>query len=296
MSSFFDETDYENDDLNEFEVMVYRANAIHLAINILKIREIITVQSITPTPNRHHFVEGVIQVREETIPVIDVGKVLDLPPQNNEQTKMMIVEINELTMALLIEDVDQIVRVNWSHVHNADEIASGSEAQATGTFMLEDKSIFLLDYEKMIMDIVSESSLSDNDTQRYVSEREQKVVVAIEDSKTMLAVLRSQLMAAGYRNVQYFDEGRKAFEALQQLQHCDLLVTDLEMPGFTGHQLTKYLRDDRDHKAVPIVLFSAIESENVVERNDEVGVSVQVTKPNYEQLIRVMDKYTNIKA
>ncbi|GAK09070.1 chemotaxis protein CheV [Geomicrobium sp. JCM 19038] len=296
MSSFFDETDYENEDLNEFEVMVYRANAIHLAINILKIREIITVQPITPTPNRHHFVEGVIQVREETIPVIDVGKVLDLPTQNNDQTKMMIVEINELTMALFIEDVDRIVRVNWSNVHNADEIAAGSEAQATGTFMLEDKSIFLLDYEKMIMDIVSESSLSDNDTQRYVSEREQKVVVAIEDSKTMLAVLRSQLISAGYRNVQYFDDGRKAFDALQQLNYCDLIVTDLEMPGLTGHQLTKYVRDDRNYKAVPIVLFSAIESENVVERNDEVGVSAQVTKPNYEQLIRVMDHHANVKA
>ena len=43
-------------------------------INIMEVREIIRFTDITPIPNSPEFVDGVITIRGEIIPIVDLGK------------------------------------------------------------------------------------------------------------------------------------------------------------------------------------------------------------------------------
>lgn len=62
---------------NELEVVTFMLGAGIYGINVLKVREIINaVEEVTFIPNSHANVEGVIRVREEVLPVVNLAKVL----------------------------------------------------------------------------------------------------------------------------------------------------------------------------------------------------------------------------
>ncbi|GAK01947.1 chemotaxis protein CheV [Geomicrobium sp. JCM 19037] len=297
-SSFF-ETEYVNEDLNEFEIIVYRVGDISFAINILKVKEVIHRGSITATPNRHRYVSGTVQFRDEAVPVIELHRVLALEDSlSTGDEKMMVVEVNGQAMVLAVDGVVGIYNINWALVHNTDELSAGLEYLATGYVKMDNETVQFLDYEKIIMEIHDER-LDTGLTEKvmYVEERSNQHIVLIEDSVMMLRSIEDFLRASGYTNVTTFKNGQDALTYLLEGDHsnCGLLVTDLEMPGITGHQLTNELRRNSVHQDLPILLFSAMVSENVRERNEQVGVTQQVQKPDVSQLVSVMDEQLHIR-
>src|SRR5690625_7808006 len=85
---------------NEVEVIMFEVDTGVLGINVLKVREIINATEITPIPNSHEHVEGVIRLREDVLPVVKLAKVLDISASENpKQDKFIIAELNQLKIA-----------------------------------------------------------------------------------------------------------------------------------------------------------------------------------------------------
>src|SRR5699024_7465886 len=89
--------DFMNNDIllesgkNELEVIMFQIGTGTFGINVLKVREIINPLPITGTPNAHQNVEGVIRLRDEVIPVVDLAKVLNIPASTDPESDKFII-------------------------------------------------------------------------------------------------------------------------------------------------------------------------------------------------------------
>ena len=68
-----------------------------------------------------------------------------------------------------------------------------------------------------------------------------------------------------------------------------IIVSDVEMPKMDGHRLLKLVREDERLKEVPLVLFSSLISEEMKRKGEELGASGQISKPEINQLIGLLD-------
>lgn len=83
-------------------------------IAVLKVREIIRMQKITPVPQMPTFVKGVINLRGRVIPVVDLRVKFGLKAEFAERTCIVVVQVKLPTeqivqMGLIVDSVEEVV-------------------------------------------------------------------------------------------------------------------------------------------------------------------------------------------
>ena len=83
-------------------------------IGVLKVREIIRMQKITPVPQMPTFVKGVINLRGRVIPIIDLRVKFGLKAEFGERTCIVVVQVKLPTeqtvqMGLIVDSVEEVV-------------------------------------------------------------------------------------------------------------------------------------------------------------------------------------------
>ena len=90
-------------------------------IAVLKVREIIRLQKITPVPQMPGFVKGVINLRGRVIPIVDLRVKFGLQAEFAERTCIVVVQVkpsNDLLvqMGLIVDSVEEVVTLNASDI------------------------------------------------------------------------------------------------------------------------------------------------------------------------------------
>ena len=101
-------------------------------------------------------------------------------------------------------------------------------------------------------------------------------VLVVEDDADVAEYLKQLL--GHYFDVCVAMDGATALETLDE-QVPDLIVSDVMMPGMNGFELTRRLREDERTVVVPIVLLTALNSENTQLKGVERGADAYITKP-----------------
>ncbi|MCG3147877.1 MAG: Sensor histidine kinase RcsC [Verrucomicrobiae bacterium] len=110
---------------------------------------------------------------------------------------------------------------------------------------------------------------------------ERKVVLVVEDSITSRMLLKNILESAGYRVRTAVD----GLDALSQLktEPVDGVVSDVQMPRLDGFNLTEKIRADRKLAELPVVLVTALGTQEDRERGVEVGANAYIVKSSFDQ-------------
>ena len=111
-------------------------------------------------------------------------------------------------------------------------------------------------------------------------QRRQRVLVA-DDSLTTRTMERYILEAAGYE-VMLAGDGAEALALLQE-RGCDVLVSDVEMPGLDGIELTTRVRAEPALRDVPIILVTSLDSPADRERGLQAGAEAYIVKTSFDQ-------------
>ncbi|MCM3716419.1 chemotaxis protein [Halalkalibacter oceani] len=286
---------------NELEIVMFKVAQGTFGINVLKVREIINPLPITDTPNGHEHVEGVIRLRQEVIPVVDLAKVLNLPASEEpDQDKFIISELNKMKVAFHVHSVSRIHRISWEQIDKPSELAQGHLSHTIGIVKLEDEMSLLLDFEKIVVDINPDTGLSvDRVKAMGVRERSAKLICIAEDSAVLRKLLSDTLSEAGYTNLMFFENGKMAWEFLEEQALAgkdavagaiDLLITDIEMPQMDGHHLTLRCKANPQLQHVPIVIFSSLITDDLFHKGEKVGADAQISKPEIVQLVEKIDE------
>lgn len=287
---------------NELELVMFKVGEGTFGINVLKVREIINPLPITDTPNGHENVEGVIRLRQEVIPVVDLAKVLHLPASDHPgEDKFIITELNKMKVAFHVHSVSRIHRISWEQIEKPSELSQGGLGHTIGIVKMEDEMSLLLDFEKIVVDINPDTGLSiDKVKAMGPRERSSKKILIAEDSATLRKLLHDTLFEAGYGNLQFFENGKMAWDYLEELSkegkeavdaRIDLIITDIEMPQMDGHHLTLRIKEDKALNHVPVIIFSSLISKDLYHKGEKVGAEAQISKPEIVKLVETIDKH-----
>lgn len=111
----------------------------------------------------------------------------------------------------------------------------------------------------------------------------QRVILLVEDSITTRTQEKRILESGGYEVITAVD-GVDAFNKLQT-RAFDGVVSDIQMPHMDGLTLTARIRQDKQYQELPIILVTALATEEDKRRGIEVGANAYITKPTFDQKV-----------
>jgi len=121
-------------------------------IGILKVKEIIGMMPITLIPQTPRYVKGVINLRGNVIPVVDVRKRFGFSRAKvTDLTRIIVIETSDKLTGLMVDNVHQVVRISRNNVDPPSELIEGvSEEYIWGIGRLKDRLIVILNLSNIL--------------------------------------------------------------------------------------------------------------------------------------------------
>ncbi len=124
-------------------------------VNILMVQEIIRAAPITAVPNSPDFVEGVINLRGNIIPVIELRKRLGFttPEVSMEDSWILILDIEGRITGFIVDSVTEVLKIEESTIEPPpDIVVAGLESQyIRGVCEIDDRLLILLDFTRILL-------------------------------------------------------------------------------------------------------------------------------------------------
>lgn len=122
------------------------------ALDIMRIKEIIRPQKLTPVPKAPSFIEGVINLRGAVIPVADLRKRFDQPIQTeHRKNRVLICSLSGKVIGLLVDEVTEVKRFGRKEIAPSPQFIQGPQADYfLGVARRGDDLIMLIDLEKVL--------------------------------------------------------------------------------------------------------------------------------------------------
>jgi two-component system, cell cycle response regulator DivK len=104
-----------------------------------------------------------------------------------------------------------------------------------------------------------------------------KTVLIVEDNELNMKLFHDLLEAHGYGTLQ----ARNGFDAMDiARQHRpDLILMDIQLPEVSGLEVTKWLKEDDELKAIPVIAVTAFAMKGDEERIRQGGCEAYISKP-----------------
>jgi purine-binding chemotaxis protein CheW len=114
------------------------------AFPIEQTREIVELQSVTPTPEVAEHVVGVTNLRGQIIPIFDLQRVLTpgAPPSKSRQA--VVLEVGGQLTGCLVDSVTRVVRLPQNEIQPADDILDHDNARSVDGFAKHEGTILIL--------------------------------------------------------------------------------------------------------------------------------------------------------
>lgn len=125
-------------------------------VEVLKVREIIRMPTITKMPNTPTHVEGIVNLRGKVIPIISMRKRFGLMEnENSNQTRIIIMDVAGSLTGFIVDAVSEVIRIHSSEIQPPPTmVMSGGIGQEfiTGVFNHADRLLIIMDIDRMFSD------------------------------------------------------------------------------------------------------------------------------------------------
>lgn len=109
-----------------------------------------------------------------------------------------------------------------------------------------------------------------------------RTILLIEDDNDVREFLLSELESCF--DLKVASDGKAGIAMAKELD-VDLIVSDVMMPGMNGFELTKRLKNSFETSHIPIILLTALSTDENVLEGTESGADAYITKPFSPQLL-----------
>ena len=284
---------------NKFEMLLFRLGDAQgterrelFGINVFKVREILVMPTITAMANAPAHVLGVANIRGQIIPVIDLPAAVGCVPKRG-LTILLVTEYARTTQAFAVEEVDEIVRLNWSDVLAAEGNGGSlvtSIAKLDGDTE-KSRLVQVLDVEQILRNVMprAEEVITPESVGDSVKLPHGSIILAADDSPVARMMIEQGLTAMGTPFVMT-KTGQEAWDRLQAIEaqaqaegktaldKVALILTDLEMPVMDGFTLTRNIKQDQRFQSIPVVIHSSLTGTANEAHVSSVGADAYVAK------------------
>ncbi|RFU70791.1 chemotaxis protein CheW [Peribacillus saganii] len=118
----------------------------------IDINNIVSIEKVTDTthiPQMPNYMLGIVNIREQIIPVIDCSKILyNYSIQSDENTRYILIEVNGTVIALMVERTNQILDLNEDDIRPLHSIGTGNIPFLHGVAMHDDVITSIINIEE----------------------------------------------------------------------------------------------------------------------------------------------------
>jgi two-component system cell cycle response regulator DivK len=119
-----------------------------------------------------------------------------------------------------------------------------------------------------------------------------KTVLVVEDDHASTKLFREALEAHGY-NVLQAKDGMEGWRMARE-HRPDLILMDIQLPGVSGLEVTKWLKDDETLKSIPVIAVTAFAMEGDEEKMLEGGCDAYIPKPiSVADFLQTVERFAN---
>lgn len=147
---------------NVIQLVSFTLDGVEYGIDILQVHEILRIPDITRLPNTPSFIRGVINLRGNVIPVVDVRNRFGYPPIDvTEFTRIIVIESEGKQIGLFVDNVSQVIRLSDKNIDPPSDLIEGvSEEFITGVGRLKDRLVVILNLANILFESDSEKAVS----------------------------------------------------------------------------------------------------------------------------------------
>ncbi|HEX5363912.1 MAG TPA: chemotaxis protein [Gallionella sp.] len=268
-------------------------------INVFKVREVMRIPAITRAPEMPPAVEGMVSLRGQLVPVIDLAKYIGMQT-DGEPEIMIVTEYNGHTQGFLVRAVDNILRLDWSLMRVPPAmLAAEMGGLVTAVTELKDKRlVMMLDVEK----VLAETGHFGDDEAVFNAVKplgKERTIFFADDSSVARNQISRTLDAMQVKHLSAVN-GRQAWADLCRLadladstgvplkETIQVILTDVEMPEMDGYMLTRKIKSDKRFNGIPVLMHSSLSSTSNEQMGKAVGVDEYVPKFEAQKLSQTL--------
>ncbi|HVO40845.1 MAG TPA: chemotaxis protein CheW [Spirochaetia bacterium] len=120
-------------------------------LELLRVKEVIRVREITWLPKAPSFVKGIINLRGDVIPIIDLRDKFGLEAKEaTAHTRVIVVEVEGKLMGMVVDSASQVVRIPADQIDPPPVFGAVSQEFITGVGKIDDKLIVILNSDAIL--------------------------------------------------------------------------------------------------------------------------------------------------
>ncbi len=136
---------------DEIQLVAFRLGGRDFAVNIFQVERILRYQEPAPLPQAPDFLEGVVQYAGAVVPVVDLRKRVNVGAPVEDETRIMILELENERIGIVVDAVLEVLKVNAERVTPPPKIVQGLAAKyISGMVSLEDRTVVVLAAGKLL--------------------------------------------------------------------------------------------------------------------------------------------------
>ena len=136
----------------DLQVVRFKLADQDYGVSIMQVQSIDNLVPITKMPRTPEFVEGVINIRDEVIPVIDLRKRFELETREaDSDTRIINVEMDGKKVGIIVDEVSDVATISRGIIDPAPHMVVGIDSEyIEGVAKLEDGLLILLDIDRIM--------------------------------------------------------------------------------------------------------------------------------------------------
>jgi purine-binding chemotaxis protein CheW len=136
---------------DEIQLVTFRVGPQELALDILQIERILRYSAPAPLPQAPDFLEGVIPYEGGAVPVVDLRKRFGLEASIREETRLMVLDLEQQRVGMLVDEVREVMRVDSTTITAPGPMVSGlAAAYIAGIVTRPGRTIIILNARKLL--------------------------------------------------------------------------------------------------------------------------------------------------
>ena len=140
--------------MTEQQLVVFGLGKEEFGIDISQVREIVRIQTITAIPQSLDFVEGIVNLRGQIVPIVDLCKrfrVENTMTGDASQRRIIVVNMGNQNIGVLVDGVSEILRIPDDSIEPTPPIVANGVSSdfIRGVAKVENRLIIMLDLERI---------------------------------------------------------------------------------------------------------------------------------------------------
>jgi len=137
---------------NNNQYVIFKLHKEDYGIPIHYVEIIEKVTEITRVPNAPYYIQGVINLRGEVVPVLDLRKRFQFPPMSlTEESRVIILSVDEMIVGILVDSSSEVLTIEAETIDHASSLITTFEDDyINGIGKVNDRMIIMVDVPKIL--------------------------------------------------------------------------------------------------------------------------------------------------